>query len=348
MPKICYQDKNFRNATLAIILQANEIIEDYQAQGYELTLRQLYYQFVARDLLANTQKSYSRLGGIINDGRMAGLIDWNAIVDRTRNLKKLSTWNEPSNIIEGAAYSYRTDKWSTQVYRIEVWIEKEALAGVFERVCNELEVPFFSCRGYTSQSEMWRAAMRLKKWERAGFETRVLHFGDHDPSGMDMTRDIEDRLHLFGSRMQMERLALSMDQVQQYHPPPNPAKMTDSRFAQYAQEYGDESWELDALDPPVLSALVEERVLDYRDDVEWEKRIESQEKERASLNLTAEHWDEVVDYLDGEYPERDAKDVPDIFDEEDEDANCIVCGAKPGGEHAGYCDRDKEDEGEES
>jgi hypothetical protein len=308
MPKICYQDKNFRAGTLAIIMQANEIIEDYQAQGYELTLRQLYYQFVARDLLANTQKNYSRLGGIINDGRMAGLIDWNAIVDRTRNLKKLSTWDTPSDIIEGAAYSYRTDKWSSQDYRIEVWIEKEALAGVFERVCNELEVPFFSCRGYTSQSEMWRAAQRLKRWEQGGFKTRIIHFGDHDPSGMDMTRDIEDRLAIFGSRVQVERLALNMDQVNQYNPPPNPAKMTDSRFAGYVDEYGDESWELDALDPPVLAGLVRSQVLDYRDDQEWNARVASQEAERASLNLTAEHWDEVAEYLDGEYPEEEEDD----------------------------------------
>ncbi len=300
MPKICYVEKNFRASTLQIINDANAIIRTYQAQGYELTLRQLYYQFVARDLLANTQKNYSRLGNIVNDARLAGLIDWNAIVDRTRNLKKLSMWDDPAEIISASARSYRTDKWSSQDYRIEVWIEKEALAGVFERVCNELEIPFFSCRGYTSQSEMWRAARRLKRWERADFSTVILHFGDHDPSGMDMTRDITDRLHLFGSSVEVRRLALNMNQIDQYTPPPNPAKMTDSRFAGYVQEYGEESWELDALEPQVLSDLVRGDVENLRDDDEWDERVQAQEEERENLTATSDRWTEVCDYLDDE------------------------------------------------
>jgi hypothetical protein len=226
------------------------------------------------------------------------LIDWDAIVDRTRNLESLSTWSNPSSIISSASHSYRTDKWSSQDYRIEVWIEKEALAGVFERVCNEFEVDFFSCRGYTSQSEMWRAAQRLKQYERAGFKTIILHFGDHDPSGMDMSRDIMERLELFGSSVLVERLALNMEQVDQYNPPPNPAKMTDSRFAGYVTEYGNESWELDALDPPVLAGLVRDQVLAYRDEDEWEARVDAQEEERKHLKQVSKRWEEVTEYLD--------------------------------------------------
>lgn len=296
-PKICYVEKSFRASTMQIIEDANAIIDRYQAQGYSLTLRQLYYQFVASDLLANTQKNYNKLGSIINDGRIAGLIDWNAIEDRTRNLHKLSTWDNPAEIIDSAARSYRTDKWSSQDHRIEVWIEKEALAGVFQRVCDELEIPFFSCRGYTSQSEMWRAAQRLKRWEQTGFKTVILHFGDHDPSGMDMSRDIIERLRLFGSGVEVKRLALNWDQIQQYQPPPNPAKMTDTRFARYVQEYGSESWELDALDPPVLSQLVMDAVFEYRDPDEWEARYKEQEAERDQLNSVSQLWDEVVNQI---------------------------------------------------
>jgi len=327
MPRICYVEKNFRTSTRQIINEANAIIKTYQAQGYSLTLRQLYYQFVARDLLANTQKNYSRLGNIINDARLAGLVDWDAIVDRTRNLKRLSTWEDPSSIINSCAHSYRTDKWSSQNYRIEVWIEKEALAGVFERICNELEIPFFSCRGYTSQSEMWRAAMRLRRWERGGFETVILHFGDHDPSGMDMTRDIEERMELFGSTVDVRRLALNMEQIDQYSPPPNPAKMTDSRFASYVQEYGEESWELDALEPQVLSDLVRDEVLFLRDENEWNARVAEQEKEREHLSATSNRWAQVCSYLD-----------------RSDETDCVVCGAAWDEDHADDCTRDEDDE----
>lgn len=291
MPKICYQEKSLRPATLEIVEQANTIIEAYAANGYSLTLRQLFYQFVSRDLLPNTQKSYSRLGGIVNDARLAGLIDWDAIEDRTRNLVKLPTWKDPSEMVEMAAKSYRTDKWSSQDYRIEVWIEKEALAGVFERVCRELEVPFFACRGYTSQSEMWRAARRLQMWKDGGFQPVILHFGDHDPSGMDMTRDIRERLQLFECSSIVERLALNMSQIKEYSPPPNPAKTTDSRFSTYLSEYGEESWELDALDPPVLAQLVRDAVLSYRDEDEWKARVAEQEAERGDLESVSRDWE---------------------------------------------------------
>lgn len=158
MPKIKYQDMNLGPAKLALVEQANAIIGEYRAQGFDLTLRQLYYQFVARDLLANRLQEYKRLGDVINDGRLAGLIDWDAIVDRTRFVRSLAHWNDPADIVNGAAQQFRVDLWATQPNRVEVWIEKDALVGVIEGVCQELDVPFFSCRGYTSQSEMWAAA----------------------------------------------------------------------------------------------------------------------------------------------------------------------------------------------
>src|SRR5215467_8357308 len=155
------------------------------------------YQFVSRDPLPNRQSEYKRLGDIINDARLAGLVDWGAIVDRTRNIRALSHWSDPAAIVEAAANRFAVDKWADQPRRVEVWIEKDALVGVFEPVCDELDVPLFSCRGYTSQSEVWGAAQRLERYLMAGQEVVILHFGDHDPSGLDMTRDIRERLRLF-------------------------------------------------------------------------------------------------------------------------------------------------------
>jgi hypothetical protein len=197
MPKICYIAKRFNAEHQGLITLANSIIEDYHAQGYDLTLRQVYYQMVARDVIPNTMQSYKRLGGIIDDARLAGLIDWTAIVDRTRNLRSLSHWEDPAEIISSAASSYRIDKWANQSYRPEVWVEKDALVGVIGQVCERWDVPYFSCRGYTSSSEMWAASQRLKRHARKGQTPIIFHLGDHDPSGKDMTRDITSRLELF-------------------------------------------------------------------------------------------------------------------------------------------------------
>jgi len=232
--KITYENKSFRKETLEIIDKANEIIEDYLQQGFSLTLRQIYYQFVARDLVPNTERSYKRLGSIINDARMAGLIDWDAIEDRTRNLVGLSSWTSPQQMVRQASEQFKTDWWEGQEYRPEVWIEKEALVGVIEAVCDEYDVPYFACRGYVSQSEMWRAGQRNGRYSGDGQIPVIIHLGDHDPSGIDMTRDNASRLGLFGETdIEVRRIALNMVQIEQYKPPPNPAKMTDSRFDSY-------------------------------------------------------------------------------------------------------------------
>ncbi len=285
---IKYVDKNFGPSALAVIEKANEIITEYEAQGYDLTLRQLYYQFVSRDLIENKQSEYKKLGEIINSGRLAGLVSWEAIVDRTRNLQQLSHWTGPGEMINACAQQFRTDAWQDQNYRIEVWIEKDALAGVISGVCEELRVPYFSCRGYTSQSEMWAAGRRLKVFaEDRGQTPIIIHLGDHDPSGIDMSRDISDRLELFMGGLELKRIALNMDQVRQYNPPPNPAKITDTRAQKYIKKFGNKSWELDALEPQVLSDLIRETILEYRDEKAWTKSMKKETKHKSELSKAA-------------------------------------------------------------
>jgi hypothetical protein len=296
LPKIKYQEFNFRPATLALIETANRIIREYQAQGFDLTLRQLYYQFVSRDIIPNTQKSYKNLGSVVNDGRLAGLIDWNAIVDRTRELRTLPHWAEPSEFID--ADQFNIDMWATQTHRPEIWIEKDALAGVFERICRELDVPLFSCRGYTSQSEMWVGAQRLLRYRKNKQTPVIFHFGDHDPSGKDMSRDITERLELFTAKsLKFERLALNMDQVEEYEPPPNPAKITDSRANAYIAEFGDKSWELDALEPSVLEALVREAIDGVVNKEAMEEAVRERDHHRETLSLVTDHFDAVEKFV---------------------------------------------------
>lgn len=297
MPLICYVPKSFRPDTKTRIDQTNEIIAEYQAQGFKLTLRQLYYQFVSRDLIANTVQSYKSLGDVVNDGRLAGLIDWDAIEDRTRNLRSSPHWSSPRSIVRACADQFAVDLWDKQENYVEVWIEKDALVGVIEGICTDLDVPYFACRGYTSQSEMWGAAQRLIEREKAGKKTTIIHLGDHDPSGIDMTRDIQDRLELFGSTAVIHRIALVFEQIEQYNPPPNPAKTTDARYQSYADRFGEESWELDALEPSVIVDLIREAVQDRINWDAWEEALRRQKTGRDQLGKVSRRWDSVVEYL---------------------------------------------------
>lgn len=288
MPRIEYKGFNFRVRTLAVIEMANEIIAQYQAEGYELTLRQLYYQFVSRDIIPNTQREYSKLGIALNNGRLAGLIDWNAIIDRTRKIQGDWHWDSPAEIIESSAESYKIDTRATQSMYLEVWVEKDALIGVVERACTEHDVPFFSCRGYVSQSAMWRAGRRIS---RDGRPCTLLHLGDHDPSGIDMTRDIQDRLDLFGADVNVRRIALTLDQVEEYGPPPNPAKLTDSRCNDYINKYGGESWELDALDPRVITDLIGTEIEQGTNSAKRQVLIKKETAEKRRLRWLADNWE---------------------------------------------------------
>jgi len=297
MPKIKYQEKNLQPSSLQLVEICNAVIAEYIAQGFVLTLRQLYYQLVSRDIIPNKQTEYKRLGSIVNDARLAGLIDWNSIEDRTRNLCSLAHWDTPQSIVSSAAKQYRVDMWEGQEWRPEVWIEKDALLGVIEGVCEELDMPFFSCRGYTSQSEMWGASVRLLRYAKAGQIPIIYHLGDHDPSGKDMTRDIRDRMEMFMGGIKLDRLALNMDQIEHYHPPPNPAKTTDSRYAGYIAEFGEESWELDALEPSVIAALIRVAVGRLIDVPTWKKRTAKTDRERSQLEKMAGQWNEITSRL---------------------------------------------------
>jgi len=296
VPLIEYETKNFASKTLGVIESANEIIGEYRRKGFSLTLRQVYYQFVARGLLANTERNYKSLGNIISDARRAGMIDWNAIEDRTRFLRSINAWVGPQSLLRAARDQYHTDLWEGQRTRVEVWIEKDALVGVISRICTELDVPFFSCRGYVSDSEMWRGGQRIAENMANGQETLILHLGDHDPSGIDMTRDIQDRLAMFSgftANLEVKRIALTMAQIREQNPPPNPAKVTDSRYEGYLAQYGRESWELDALEPQFIADLINDEVRAHRNDNVYYAAIRQQESDRDRITQVIDKWDEL-------------------------------------------------------
>lgn len=299
MPKIQYKEIKFQQKSLDLIELVNQVVDEYSAQGYELTLRQAYYQLVARGYIPNNERSYKNIGSLINDGRLAGLIDWHSITDRTRNLRGNSHWDNPANVIASARYSYLLDKWEGQPNYVEVWVEKDALVDIVGQACRPLDTPYFSCRGYTSQSEMWSAAQRFI-YQRDRENRIIIHLGDHDPSGIDMTRDIQERLWLFGADVEVKRVALTMNQIDTYNPPPNPAKLSDSRCGKYIEQYGDESWELDALEPQVITDLITNEVTAFRNDEIYQAVCDKESHEKEELRMLERNYDRAVAFLESE------------------------------------------------
>lgn len=286
-----FQQTNFRGNSLELISSINGILDEYSQQGYDLSLRQLFYQLVSRGIIENTQKSYSRIGDLVSDGRLSGLIDWDMIVDRGRVAISNTHWNTPADIVEAAASQFKIDKWEDQPNHIEVMVEKQALEGVLIPVCRKLDVRFRANKGYTSQSMMYRLGKDLAEIHESGKDIHVLYFGDHDPSGLDMDRDVQERISLFsGLSVSFERLALKYAQVQVLNPPENPAKITDSRAKQYIKMYGRSSWELDAVEPKELARLVEDAVVNLRDDSLWRVAVKKENEMKAELKKFAEEY----------------------------------------------------------
>ncbi|MFH0952361.1 MAG: hypothetical protein V1838_04200 [Patescibacteria group bacterium] len=291
MKKI-FIEKNFSQPSRETITTMNKILDEYRAQGFRLSLRQLYYQLVARDYIPNNMRSYKNLGNLVSDARQAGLIDWDMIEDRGRETVANGHWENPAEIVVAAARQFRIDKWEGQPWHIEVMVEKDALSGVLEPVCRNLDIAITANKGYSSSSTMYEIGQRLLSHRLNDKQILVIYLGDHDPSGIDMTRDIDERLTMYSeiSDIEVARIALNYDQVELWQPPENPAKQTDSRFMSYAMKFGESSWELDAVEPSTLADLINTLVAERRDDDLWAEAVEKENRMRAKLQQFVENY----------------------------------------------------------
>jgi len=254
-----FKDHRFNEYNLRMIDLCNEIIEEYVDSGLRLTLRQLYYQLVSRAVIENADREYKKLSSLISKGRLCGLVDWDAIEDRVRQPYKSSEFDDITDLMEVAARSYRLPRWKGQKIYAELWVEKDALAGVLRPIAQKYHITLMVNRGYSSQSAMYESAKRIQSSvERYEISTgaAIFYLGDMDPSGEDMVRDIQDRLDMFGAQALVKKIALTMEQVEEYNPPPNPTKVKDPRAAEFLKKYGNSSWEVDALPPDVLTRML--------------------------------------------------------------------------------------------
>lgn len=334
MSKIRYETRPFNDANSGVVTTAGNILEEYARQGYRMSLRGLYYQFIRRDLFPeswrdkllaskNVQKNYKRLSTLMTDARVSGLIDWAHIEDTTRDTQGGDFgYLNPAERISMMPDGYQITKWDGQPEYVEVAVEKEALLSIVGRPARRWNVTAMACKGNPSTSSVHEMAQRLKRIERTGRKTTLIYLGDHDPTGLDISRDVQDRLVLFRSSCTVDRIALNYDQITD-DLPPSPAKLTDSRTSAYVEEFGEDTWELDALEPAVLNQLVEDAILARLDMGLWNERVRQENRDLVELEALRDNWTDVREYMDREglfdYTSADDADAEADDDDEDED-----------------------------
>jgi hypothetical protein len=282
--KETFTEKNFRSESISLIANCNKVVDEYLEQNLRLTLRQLYYQLVTKNIIRNEERSYKNLSNLVSDARLAGMIDWDAIEDRIRVPRIPSEWLNIQELVDSALYSYRLPRWETQENYIELWVEKDALAGVLQPLAHQYHVPMMVNRGYSSQSAMYEASKRfLNNSEK--IMLAIIYLGDFDPSGEDMVRDIEDRMRIFGcgDEFEVRKIALTLSQVKKYNPPPNPAKHSDPRSKEFIAKYGASSWEVDAINPKELSRIIKEEIKSYIDTDAMEIILTKEDDDKQRL-----------------------------------------------------------------
>lgn len=306
--KIQYlEPKNWTKKRQKLFNHIEVVVDEFEQQGYRMTLRQLYYQLVSRVILGNTQLQYKMLSSLLNIARYYGFIDWNFIEDRGRQPRKKPDWVDVHSFMD-TLNQYRRDRWINQDHYLEVWVEKEALSGILQPICDKYHVTLMVNRGYSSASAMHDASIRFRNEEEEGKETHIIYLGDHDPSGIDMVRDIEDRMNTFDSTVTVDRIALNKDQIDMYKPPPNPTKVTDPRATKYIAEFGNTSWELDALNPKQLNDLLDESILDYLDVDHYNLICKAEEYEKRKAQ-------KIIDRMKINVDDVEEEDLPDSKDE---------------------------------
>lgn len=338
-------------ANKATILSAIiSVCEDYQSQGYTLTLRQMYYQLVAKDLIPNHDKVYKKLSSLKDEVVYAGLVDWRIFEDRGRIPKRSYFEHSIQDAFRRTKNSYCLNRQLGQPKHIEVWTEKDAISAILERVTREQTIHLVVNKGYSSSTAMYGAYCRFMDAIGKGKKVVILYFGDHDPSGLDMIRDIRERTLFFmgeGSQkkesgmdaiiknwsedgdmmsdecydyindedcrtdhfdgdtffdstkaffkhhFEIRPIGLTMDQIEEYNPPHNPAKMTDPRAKWYIEKFGQRSWEVDALRPADMTDIVKDAIMEEVDIDIQNDLLEREEKDQGKI-------ESIIDSLDSE------------------------------------------------
>ncbi len=264
----------------------NDIISQYSIL---LTVRQIFYRLVSSGFIQNTINSYKLFDRMITRGREKGEIDARSIVDRARQViggdygygsVQDFVRSKISELEDTEQYTRRI--WDDQPQYVEVWVEKDALATLFSSIADGYRVVTYPSRGYSSFTKVYEAINKRFSLYRDRPIT-ILHFADHDPSGLNMTEDIQSRLYRYGSHARVKRIALTYAQVRQFGLEPMPTKISDSRWREYSSQYGNQCWELDALPPNELQNIIGNAIKAHIEVSRWNRTFKEIEKEKRSL-----------------------------------------------------------------
>jgi hypothetical protein len=311
----------FRSKNRMLAAQAVQILEEEQP----MTLRQLYYRLISAGNLSNSQKEYKRLGALMTRLREAGELPRTWIVDHVRSTLKPSSWSGLADFGDTVRQAYRKDFWASLDAHVEVFVEKDAVAGTIQPITEEYDVALHVCRGYSSVSFAGEIADLWQQIEKPIF---AYYLGDFDPSGFDLERDLRGKLGRYSGRVCIEceydeidrnvqvtgqdrdefhlgcrdgmpyflwrRLAIVEEDFESHQLIPLPVKHSDRRSKKFIEEYGSACAEVDALPPSELRQRVQAAIHEHIDQERWTKLQEVEEAEQKSLDHVLKRWNKKV------------------------------------------------------
>lgn len=274
----------------------HQVVDEFR-EYLPLTVRQIYYQLVGKDLIENNQNSYKRTCELIKNARMEGLLDWNVVEDRTRIFNENNGFDNTRDFIQNECEivlkGYKRDLMQNQPCYIEIWIEKDALSTIFQRIANQYTIPLMICKGYSSVTFLNNYYKRAINRNQP---LVILYYGDFDPSGQDMPRHYREHLSEKGLDVKVEMGSLNYNQILHFNLPNNPdaLKINDKRSKEFIKKHGHISVELDAMKPGDLQSILINDIETWIDSDEYELQVEMEYDDLAELD---EKRNDAVKYL---------------------------------------------------
>lgn len=255
-----------------------------------VSIRQLFYLAVSRGLIAKTETEYKgtivKLMGI---AREEGICPWDVIVDYSRRVHKHATFTGLPDLFNWVHSFYKRSKWETQPKLVHIWCEKETLLGPLAPITQEWDVPLFPCKGYPSKTFKYNAAKRIADEDK---DVYIYYFGDFDPSGVDIERQLTEDLYRYTRGMDyrkhlvVKRVVVTEDQIDEFNLETRPTKKTDSR----AVNFGLKSVEVEAIEPNTLRAMCEEVIQRHVTEDEWEETEQAEVEDLVELAKLQEQY----------------------------------------------------------
>jgi hypothetical protein len=261
--------------TAALINEAARVL----AAHHPMTVRQVYYQLVSRQVIENNRSQYQAVSKALVRARQNGIIPWEWIEEGLRRPRTVGMWTDLRDFGKTVLQAYRREIWTSQPIYFEVWLEKDALSGIFEEILKPYGVTLNVGRGYDGWDSISNAAGRFGLHDK----TTILYFGDWDPSGEDMVRSLGERLGFFDCHPEIVRCAILPEDIQEHDLPPDFAKKIDTRHKKFVDRFGDRAVELDALPGEALRARIKEEVEKRTDLVALDAVRQREASERRFL-----------------------------------------------------------------